>query len=69
MYIAMRFPSAAKKWFDFLKQATGYHKYCKSKVDQYFAMHQEKKAEQGIVALIMDYANQEVVIKDESILH
>jgi hypothetical protein len=33
MFIAMKFPSAAKKWYDFLKQATGYFKYCKSKMD------------------------------------
>jgi len=39
MYIAMRYKSAAKKWYDYLKQATGYYKYCKSKMDQYLTLH------------------------------
>jgi hypothetical protein len=67
--VALHHKNAAKQWFDHLRAAIGYVKFIRAKVDHYTASNQRRKLSQGIVKIMLDQQNTEIVIDDEDVFN
>lgn len=69
LFIVLAHKSAAKIWFQYLRAAIGYVKYIKAKLDHYANTKEHKKKIQGIVKIMLDQPNQEIVVVDENCIN
>lgn len=65
MYFVLQQQEIAHCWVEYIRQAIGYHKYIKGKIEGYMSQNENEKAFKRAIHVMLQLQNKEIELKDD----